>query len=492
MNATPPPTKTGQPRLSEVTRHLVLPTDIVSTGWPAVREKCRDLSLGFDRWQDGAGRCILAKRESGLYAAGVGGVVLSIPRQVGKTYLIGAIVFALCLIFPGLTVLWTAHRVKTSKEVFRSMQGMAKRKKIAPFIESVTRGSGDQGVEFTNGSRIIFGARETGFGRGIPGVSLVILDEAQILSEDTMDDMVPATNTAANPLVILVGTPPKPTDAGEVFANLRAAALSDDPDPDTLYIEISADPECDPESWPAGFVDFEQVARANPSYPLRTPKTAILRMFKLLGKASFRREGLGIWDEAVRAGGVITSGTWAALKDDSIAIGGAPVLALDVSPMLTHTGIVAAGPSGDGRTAIEVTSNGSLLDYREGTQWAVELLTSTAEDRGSLEVWIAEGSAAETLTKKLADGGVTVRPLGRAEYSQACVAFAGAVASKSIVHRGQKDLDRAVIAGAKRAADEGLWTWGRVKSSADITLLVAATVAVAGANDLAEAGPNIW
>ena len=32
-------------------------------------------------------------------------------------------------------------------------------------------------------------------------------------------------------------------------------------------------------------------------------------------------------------------------------------------------------------------------------------------------------------------------------------------------------------AGAKRSADEGLWTWGRVKSSADISPLVAMTVA---------------
>ena len=64
------PTRSEPPRLSEVARHLVLPTGIVSTGWPAVRAKCRDLGLGFDRWQDGAGRCILAKRDTGLYAAG--------------------------------------------------------------------------------------------------------------------------------------------------------------------------------------------------------------------------------------------------------------------------------------------------------------------------------------------------------------------------------------------------------------------------------------
>ncbi|EUA66057.1 gp2 domain protein [Mycobacteroides abscessus] len=45
--------------------------------------------------------------------------MLSIPRQVGKTYLVACIIFALCLIHPGLTVIWTAHRKTTAAEDFR-------------------------------------------------------------------------------------------------------------------------------------------------------------------------------------------------------------------------------------------------------------------------------------------------------------------------------------------------------------------------------------
>ena len=33
-------------------------------------------------------------------------------------------------------------------------------------------------------------------------------------------------NQALNPLIILMGTPPKPTDPGEVFVNLRTEALA--------------------------------------------------------------------------------------------------------------------------------------------------------------------------------------------------------------------------------------------------------------------------
>jgi len=73
------------------------------------------------------------------------------------------------------------------------------------------RKNGQQEITFTNGSRILFGAREGGFGRGFAGVDILVFDEAQILGQKALDDMVPAVNTAPNPLVIRLGTPPRPT-----------------------------------------------------------------------------------------------------------------------------------------------------------------------------------------------------------------------------------------------------------------------------------------
>src|SRR5699024_2587379 len=231
---------------------------------------------------------ILAKRADGKYACGVGGAVASIPRQSGKTYTIGALAFALCLAQPGMLVLWSAHRARTHNETFKSMDGMAQRPRIAPFVSEVRKGSGEQEIAFTNGSRILFGARERGFGRGFAKVDVVVLDEAQILTESAMEDMVPATNAADNGLVLLIGTPPRPRDPGEVFQLLRDGALSGD-ETDVLYVEFSADKD-------AKLDDRDQWAVANPSFPGRTSETAILRMRKLLGSdESFQREALGIW-----------------------------------------------------------------------------------------------------------------------------------------------------------------------------------------------------
>lgn len=279
----------------------------MSTGWPAVEAKCHEFGDTFDEWQRGAGRVILGKRADGIYAATVGGVTLSIPRQVAKTFLVGRIVFALCVLFPGLKVLWTAHRTRTATNTFQKLQGFAERKKVKPYISHVRVANGEQEIGFTNGSVIMFGARETGFGRGFDEVDVEVFDEAQILTERALDDMVAATNQSLHPhgaLLFFMGTPPRPVDPGEAFTARRREALAGESE-DAVYIECSADPDADPD-------DRKQWAKANASYPHRTPPRSMLRLRKnLLSDESWRREALGIWDdESEGRWRVIPKATW--------------------------------------------------------------------------------------------------------------------------------------------------------------------------------------
>lgn len=294
MAATRRQMRSGQasdPHLSNVAKHLILPEGIVATGWPAVQARAARLGIGFDAWQADLGRAILAKRDSGLYAAGVDGVQVSMPRQVGKTYLLAGLIMALATLNEGLFVLWTAHRTRTADETFAYMRGLALRAEVAPYVRTVRAANGQQEVSLNNGARILFGAREGGFGRGFAGVDVIVFDEAQILGQRALDDMVPAANTSPNPLILRAGTPPKPTDPSEAFTAFRKAALAGEMS-DGLYVEVGADDDASPE-------DRKQWAKANPSYPRRTPESAILRMKRQLGEESFRREGLGIWDPEV-------------------------------------------------------------------------------------------------------------------------------------------------------------------------------------------------
>lgn len=370
-----PPTKTGQKRLSELARHLVKPSGIVSTGFPAVHRRAIEMGNPLDLWQQGIGRLALSKRADGLYAAGEGGVVLSIPRQVGKTYLIAALVFALCTLFPDLTVIWTAHRARTHRETFKKMQSMARRSKIAPYIETVRAANGEQEIAFKNGSIIMFGARESGFGRGFDMVDILVLDEAQILSEDAMSDMVPATNAAPNGLVFMMGTPPRPKDPGEVFANARQRAL--DGDEDTVYVEFSADRG-------ASTSDRTQLAKANPSYPHRTSEAAIRRMQKLLGsEESFRREGYGIWDEDPSAAKAIKGTRWDALAAEPCYEGR---VAYGVRFAVDGSGVALSAayrPDGDGPIFLQPIKQANL---GEGIGWLVDYLADVADDAAQIVI----------------------------------------------------------------------------------------------------------
>ncbi|MDK7123247.1 terminase, partial [Pauljensenia sp. UMB6358] len=78
-------------------------------------------------------------------------------------------------------MLWTAHRSKTSGETFKSMQGIVNRPQLRRFVASIRRANGQEAIEFVNGSRVLFGAREQGFGRGFAEVDIEVYDEAQIL-----------------------------------------------------------------------------------------------------------------------------------------------------------------------------------------------------------------------------------------------------------------------------------------------------------------------
>ncbi len=465
-------TRSSTPRLSERAKVLAYPSGIVKTGWPEVERQHAKMGIRFAWFQVAISKLALGKRADGTYAATVGGVVLSIPRQVGKTFMLCGLLFALCLIFPGLTALWTAQQLRTAKETLRAMQGFARRKGVAPFIAYVRTANGEGEVGFVNGSRILFGARDQGFGLGMADVDVLVFDEAQRLSDTALDDMLPTQNRAKNPLFFMVGTPPRPSDNGEVFSRKRAEALTGESD-DMVYVEFGADGDVASHDR----IDWDQVAVANPSFPEHTPRTAIMRMWKNLGAESFWREGYGVWDDGEGRWKVIGSAAWKACEDAGSQPTGSPVLVLDVSPMSSWAGIVAGAETADGRTHVEITGDGTTLDYRPGVEWVAPHCRAVVERRGSLDLWIVAGSAAEALVPDLSDTGVNVRVLSKADYASACVRFASRVASGLVRHIGQRELTAAVAAGAKRAADEGLWTWGRSKSSADIVPLVGATAA---------------
>lgn len=450
-------------RLSDVARHVVAPKGVVSTGWPKVRDTCNRLGWEFDGWQDGAGKLILGKRADGLLAADL--AVVSIPRQVGKSYLFAAMSFAMCLLQPGLTVIWTAHRVKTAKEQFNSMAGMANQESVRQHVDKVVRGRGDEALLFANGSRILFGAREAGFGRGFANVGVLVFDEAQILTESAMEDMIAAQNVAENPLTILTGTPPRPRDPGEVFTTARLEALSGESD-EVLYIELSADPEAD-------LMDRAQWRRANPSFPYRTSERAMLRMKKNLSEDSFRREALGIWDEISVHKPLVTVEQWRGMADVGPADDVRPdSLGVDMS----HGRDISVGAcwvEGDSAHIEQVWSGSDSVA-------AVEWLVDRAGRR--IPIVVDQASPASSLIPELKARKCNVVVTTAANMAQACGLLENRIASDSLTHAAQKPVTDAIMGARKRPIrDAGGWALDRSDPTSMIYPIVAATLALFGA-----------
>jgi hypothetical protein len=464
MPPTSPTTRTGTRKLSEVAKYLVVPTDITSTGWPAVRRTCTEkLGITFDDWQDGAGRVMLAKRADGNLAAMIDGVGMSLPRQVGKTYLVGAMVFALCVNMPGLLVIWSAHHARTHGETFLAMQGFAGRQKVAPHVEQVFKGSGDEEIRFHNGSRILFGARERGFGRGIPGVDILIFDEAQILSDRALSNMLATLNTSRFGLQLYIGTPPKPDDMSEAFTRMRTEALEGRLT-DGAWIEFGADAG-------AQVDDRTQWRKANPSHPKRTPVQSVLRLKRKLTPPDFLREGMGVWSEITKQLSVVPADIWATREAEDPPTEDAPPAAIAVDRWHDGTTAVAGAWRQDGRVHVELLAL-DVADTAQSVDWIAErtgrrIPLLIAADSP------AAGMAADLLAKK-----VKVKLISTPEFARACKAFLDEAIEGPMTHAGQEQLDDA-LAGATKLpfGKAGAWVWDRRSPENDISSLVAATLA---------------
>jgi hypothetical protein len=466
-----PQTKPLTRRLSDIANHVIIPEGIVSTGWPAVRDTLAELGIGFDDWQQSAAQLILSKDADGFYATTVGGCTLSIPRQVGKTYLIGWIAFALCIITPGITVVWTAHRASTADETFDGMKKMAQTPKVAPHVDRTPDNGSEKAIEFRNGSRVVFGARERGFGRGFAELHVVVFDEAQILTERSIDDMVPAQNAATNALTLMIGTPPRPIDPSEVFEDARRAALSGEAK-DALYIELSADRKADLD-------DREQWKKANPSFPGRTNLASMMRMRRRLSEVSFRREAMGIWDEIDAMRSAIPAGAWNELAIEEVpddwplaAIG------LDMNPERTRVSIAVSAFAPE-HIHVELAEDSGFSDA--GSKALVDWIFERAKRR--VPVVIDAYSPARSLEPELKKRGCLVRVMGAAELSQACGGlYDAAMLDQSVTHFGQAALNDSLAGATKENfGPAGAWKWNRKSLDVDLSPLMAATAAHFGA-----------
>ncbi|MGP3708496.1 terminase [Gordonia paraffinivorans] len=459
-------TKPSTPRLSEAARYLVYPSTIRTSVFPRVEAKLKAVGVEFDPWQRGFGTIALGLNESGKYAASIGGVVASIPRQVGKTFTVGHLLIGLCLSFPGLRVIWTSHHLQTTSNTFQSMQGMVRRKKIFVHVDEIRLVNGEQRIRFKNGSVIMFGARAMGFGRGMDKIDVEVFDEAQILPLRALEDMVPATNQAQHEhgaLLFFIGTPPRPVDDGEAFASKRQQALAGNADDDMVYVEFSADKGASPD-------DRSQWPKMNPSYPTRTPLESMLRMRKNLpDDSAWRREAMGIWDDDARS--PISADRWRACTGGGPEDGEAPA-SFGVAAHDGQISVVACWAFPDGGRYVEEVAGDTRLDaVKEWLEARVKRRTPLLVSNYGLVAPLAQMLRRHT-----------VPAASTGDVAKGCELLVEGCEAGWLSHADQPQL-AASIAGArpKYRSDGSQWTFDLKESSSNAPAMAMA-LALQGAS----------
>lgn len=412
-------------------------------------------------------------------------VAMICARQQMKTGWLKILALGWLFVTEEPLIIWSAHEFGTAAEAFRDMQGLiASSPDLDRRVAKIRTAAGSQQIEMKNGSRLRFKARSSGGGRGLTG-SKVILDEAFALQPGMTGALLPTMIRKPTAQVVYASSAGMASSAVLRSIRDRGRAGSER----VAYAEWLAprkdcqEPTCQHAvGTPGCALDDLDLWRKSCPISARDDwdtmqAIANLRNSPSLTPEEFMRELLGWWDEPL-GDAPIPETVWnsPALVDNSSTITTDPVFVLEVSPTRDWACITAGGQNGAGRTHVQITKSNDPYewDHRPGTGWVPSRLKSLLKGR---PVWIATGSAAESLVPDIELAGLTVKRIPARDVVSACGRFYDMVHAGSIVHPDQTEMTTAVCAARQKWVGEKSFTWVRPPGVSDITPMYGATLA---------------
>lgn len=412
---------------------------------------------------------------------------LSVPRQNGKNGLI-EIRELFGMVGRGERILHTAHEIKTARKAFKRLMYFfgsmkndpgAKFPELNALVEEIRQANGQEAVVLKNGGSVEVVARTKSSGRGFT-VDVLVMDEAQELSDEDLEALMPTTASAplGDPQWIFTGTPPGPKSAGEVFTRVRSEAL-EGKSKRLAWHEWSAD----------GAVDLDDRAAwysTNPALGRRLQIEVLEGERARFSDDGFARERLGMWATSTSTR-VIGAEAWGLAEDPSSVAGDRLALGIDVTPEMTAASVAIAGQRADGNWHVE------LVDSRAGVDWLPQFVSKFLEVNSNVRAVVLDvGTSARVVADDMAKLKVKLTSPRVADIGVGCEKFAQGIYQRQVFHLGQTQLDVALASARKRKlGSTDLWAWNRKDVSTDITPLVAATLALWGAQNSEVTRPKV-
>lgn len=247
----------------------------------------------LDPWEADVVECWLGMDEAGQYTMTSAG--LALPRQNGKNICLEAREFY-GMVINGEKILHTAHQVRTSKKSFRRLAAMFTDKRhpeILDIVKQIRYTNGEEAIELDNGGSIEYSARSRQAARGFDGISLLVYDEAQELTDDQVEALMPTLSASATGMrqIIYTGTPPYPGCPGTVFRRRRVISMEAPGTHDSWHewgVQAKNVDEINAEDESLWYM-------TNPALGIHLTEDFMREEFRTMSKDGFCRERLGWW-----------------------------------------------------------------------------------------------------------------------------------------------------------------------------------------------------
>ena len=390
-------------------------------------------------------------------------VIVTTPRQAGKSSLLGALLTHRAITQPHSFHWYTAQTGAAARDTWRKW--VPKMQELLPNRWAMRMAAGAETATFTASS---------GFVRAFPPTpkalhgqqgDTVVLDEMWSFAPDSGDALlqavIPTQATRPRRQLWLISTA---GDEESVWWRSwidRGREATQNPESQVAFFEWSAPedrPHDDPDTW----------REFHPAYGKLISHDAMQAALDQFGADQFARGYLNRWPTAEAS----WRAAWPTLADAASPIpADAPVhLAIDASPNHRNSAITAAAALPDGRIAVEV------IEHRPGTEWLVPRVKQLAVAHRSAVTLQRTGPLGHLLDE-LQAAGVRIQPASATEYADAVARFRTLVAQGKLAHADDPRLNAAVdsVETAQRG-ERPIWRRAPgAAAHADISPLVAAT-----------------
>lgn len=412
----------------------------------------------LDEWQRLVVDCWLGKDDNGKYNVTNAG--LSLPRQNGKNVCLEAREF-FGLVINGERILHTAHQVKTAKKSFRRLAGMFTDKRhpeITDIVRQIRYTNGEECIELTNGGVIEYSARSRQAARGFDGISVVVYDEAQELTDDQVEAIMATLSASATGTrqIFYTGTPPYPSCPGEVFRRRRTQTTTDAGKHDAWH-EWSV---CADKIEDIKVDDTSLWYMTNPALGIRLDEEFTKSEQTTMSVDGFARERLGWWSPVLehKEDYAIPAEIWDSCVSDEQKPDGKTAYGIKFTFDGAMVCLCGAVLTEDGTARI------AMIEQRptgQGTRWLAEWLMERY-DRASCVV-IDGRNGADVLVDKIADvwknKGSILRPTARDIIASVSMLIDSLNEQTVTWYRKQDALRESALTSVKRPIGGG-WGFG--------------------------------